>query len=109
MPPVPCRLVPGTDFYTTPLTNLTKSKIPFEWNHDRVKAFDQLKEALMNTPILRCADSSLPYEVQADASETGIGAVLEQKDENGTRPVAYMSRKLNAAEQNYTVRGAPGR
>jgi RNase H-like domain found in reverse transcriptase len=57
----------------------------------------------MNTPILRCADSSLPYEVQTDASETGIGAVLQQKDENGTRPVAYMSRKLNAAEQNYTV------
>jgi ribonuclease HI len=45
----------------------------------------------------------LPYEVQTDASETGIGAVLQQKDENGTRPLAYMSRKLNAAEQNYTV------
>jgi ribonuclease HI len=37
-----------------------------------------------------------------DASETGIGAVLQQKDENGTRPVAYISRKLSTA-QNYTV------
>ena len=72
----------------TPLTNLTKSKIPFEWNHEQEKAFTQLKEALMNTPILRCADSSLPYEVQTDASETGIGAVLQQNDENGTRPIA---------------------
>jgi RNase H-like domain found in reverse transcriptase len=57
----------------------------------------------MNTPILRCADSSLPDEVQTDASETGIGAVLQQKDDNGTRPVVYMSHKLNAAEQKYTV------
>jgi RNase H-like domain found in reverse transcriptase len=29
--------------------------------------------------------------------------VLQQKEENDTRPVAYMSRKLNAAEKNYTV------
>jgi RNase H-like domain found in reverse transcriptase len=38
-----------------------------------------------------------------DAYETVIGAVLQLTDENGTRPVAYMSRKRNAAEQNYTV------
>jgi hypothetical protein len=82
-----------------PLTNLTKSKIPFEWNREQEKEFTQLKKALMNTPILRCAGSSLPNEVQTDASETGIGAVLQQKDKNGTRPVAHMSRKLNAAEK----------
>jgi RNase H-like domain found in reverse transcriptase len=29
--------------------------------------------------------------------------VLQQKDNNGTCPVAYMFRKLNAAEQYYTV------
>jgi RNase H-like domain found in reverse transcriptase len=55
----------------------------------------------MSAPILRCADSSLPFQVQADASETGLGAIRQQKDENGIRPVAYMSRKLNAAEQIY--------
>jgi hypothetical protein len=68
-------------------------------------AFTQLKEALMNTPILRNADSTLrfKFEVQTDASETGVGAVLQQKSEDCTRPVAYMSRKLNAAEQNYSV------
>jgi hypothetical protein len=64
---------------TTPLTNLTKSKIQFEWKHEQETAFTQLKEALMNTPILRCADSYLPYEVQTDASETGIGAVLQKR------------------------------
>ena len=57
----------------------------------------------MNTPILRCADSSLPYEVQTDASETGIDAVLQQKDENGTRPVAYMSRKQSKTTQYTSV------
>jgi RNase H-like domain found in reverse transcriptase/Integrase zinc binding domain len=60
-------------------------------------------EASFKVKKFYSADSSLPYEVQTDAFETGIGAVLQQKYKNGTRPVAYMSRKLNAAEQNYTV------
>jgi hypothetical protein len=45
----------------------------------------------------------LPYDVQTDASETGIGTVLQKKDENDTRPVAYMSCKVNASEKTYTV------
>jgi GNAT superfamily N-acetyltransferase len=84
-----------------PLTDLTKRDTPYTWGEKQESAFTQLKEALMSAPILRCADSSLPFQVQADASETGLGAILQQKDENGIRPVAYMSRKLNAAEQNY--------
>jgi hypothetical protein len=86
-----------------PLTNLTKKDVAFEWTPTQEVAFTQLKEALMNTPILRNADSKLPFEVQTDASETGVSAVLQQKSEDGTRPEAYMSRKLNAAEQNYSV------
>jgi hypothetical protein len=41
----------------TPLTNLKKSKIPFEWNHEQETAFTQLKETIVNTFILR-ADNS---------------------------------------------------
>jgi RNase H-like domain found in reverse transcriptase len=45
---------------------------------------------------------SQPFEIQTDGSQTDTGAVLQQRDDNGlTRPVAYMSHKLNAAEQNY--------
>jgi RNase H-like domain found in reverse transcriptase len=84
-----------------PLTDLTRRDTPYTWGENQECAFTQLKEALMSAPILRCADSSLPFQVQADASETGLRAILQQKDENGIRPVAYMSRKLNSAEQNY--------
>jgi RNase H-like domain found in reverse transcriptase/Reverse transcriptase (RNA-dependent DNA polymerase) len=86
-----------------PLTNLTRKDVAFEWTPAQEAAFTQLKEALMNTPILRNSDSTLPFDVQTDASETGVGAVLQQKSKDGTRPVAYMSRKLHAAEKNYTV------
>ena len=53
-----------------------------------------------NTPILRRADSNLTYELTADTSHTGVGAVLTQTGEEGPRPVAYASRKLKPAEQN---------
>jgi transposase InsO family protein len=95
------RFVMNFSQIAAPLTDLTKSNVPYEWGKRQESAFTQLKESLMSAPILRCADSSIPFQVQADASETGLGAILQQKDKNGIRPVAYMSRKLNAAEQNY--------
>jgi RNase H-like domain found in reverse transcriptase len=42
------------------------------------------------------------FEIQRDGSQTGTGAVVQQRDDNGVyRPVAYKSHKLNAAEQNF--------
>lgn len=87
----------------TPLTELTKEKNDFVWNKAEQEAFDQLKKKLVSAPLLRCANPSLPYEVTTDASATGLGAVLMQEDENGKRPIAYASKKLNEAEQNYST------
>jgi RNase H-like domain found in reverse transcriptase len=56
---------------------------------------------LLKAPVLHCDNYSLPFDVQSDASGVGLGAVLQQNDDHGTRPVAYYSRKLNSAEQNY--------
>jgi RNase H-like domain found in reverse transcriptase len=39
--------------------------------------------------------------VTTDVSDVGFGAVLEQEYDDGLHPVAYASRKLNSAEQNY--------
>jgi RNase H-like domain found in reverse transcriptase/Integrase zinc binding domain len=51
--------------------------------------------------VLKIADTALDYVVTTDASDVGIGAVLEQEYNDGLHPVAYASRKLNSAEQNY--------
>ena len=58
---------------------------------------------LTQAPILRLPDFSRPFVVQANASESGVGAVLLQQFEDGLFPVRYASKKLLPREQNYSV------
>uniref|UniRef100_A0A383WFN5 Reverse transcriptase n=1 Tax=Tetradesmus obliquus TaxID=3088 RepID=A0A383WFN5_TETOB len=85
-----------------PLTNLTAGGAKWKWRGDvEAKAFEDLKNALVSAPVLVTPDSTLPYEVYTDASKFALGAVLLQNQGKGLQPVAYLSRKLNAAERNY--------
>ena len=81
----------------TPLTNLTKKNVPYNWTPQCQQAFDEIKHALIHPPVLALPDFSKPFEVVCDASVEGLGAVLLQDG----RPLAYESRKLSPAEYNY--------
>ncbi|KAJ7997424.1 hypothetical protein DPEC_G00228830 [Dallia pectoralis] len=89
-----------------PITSLLKggpSRI--RWSNEADRAFGTLKMLFTSAPVLAHPDPSLPFIVEVDASEVGIGAILSQR--SGTppkvRPCAFYSRKLSAAEQNYDV------
>lgn len=87
-----------------PLTNLTRKDTPWIWGEKEQKAFDQLKQALVSSPMLATPDNSKPYVVHTDASGYAVGATLSQRDEHGDlKPVAYMSKKMNSAQLNYAV------
>ncbi|KAJ8346946.1 hypothetical protein SKAU_G00283470 [Synaphobranchus kaupii] len=53
--------------------------------------------------VLAYPDAQRPFIVDTDASNTGVGAVLSQEDEDGERVVTYYSRALGKAERNYCV------
>ena len=63
------------------------------------QAFDKIKAFLAHQAYIRYPDHNLPFHVYTDASDEQLGAVIVQADQ----PVAYYSRKLNAAQRNYTV------
>ena len=78
-----------------------KKDVKFEWGDEQKRAFLELKEKLVNSPILQYPDFSKEFFVTTDASNNAIGAVLSQKKNNEDLPVAYASRTLNKAECNY--------
>ena len=66
------------------------------------EAFDCLKAACLQAPILSFPDLSKPFLLETDASGKGLGAVLSQKQSDGLyHPIAYASCIMNETEQRY--------
>ena len=97
--------VPNYSELALPLTDKTKKQEPDKivWTHECQKSFEALKEVLCSKPVVHMPDPKLPFTLRTDASNRGIGAVLLQDFGEGLRPLAYASRKLNSAEQNYAT------
>ncbi|KAL0182494.1 hypothetical protein M9458_021869, partial [Cirrhinus mrigala] len=75
------------------------------WTPEAAAAFQSLKSAFTQAPLLTHPDPDLPFVVEVDASTTGVGAVLSQHHGNPPllHPCAYFSRKLSPAERNYDI------
>ena len=93
------RFIKGYSQIAAALTDLLKKDRPWLWSDACQKAFDGLKHALTEEPVLKLPDCRQPFEVQTDASDFAIGGVLLQEG----HPIAFESRKLNDAERRYTV------
>ena len=69
-----------------------------------LKAFDTLKQACMNSPVLAFADYTKDFLLETDASKEGLGAVLSQKQEDGQfYLVAYGSQALTTCMKRITI------
>lgn len=89
---------------TSPLTDLEKKDVRFEWGHKQQKAFADLKAAITCAPVLTFHDPDKPNIVVADSSDFACGAVLMQQYDDGLHPVAFLSVKLVEAQARYDTR-----
>ena len=87
------------------ITNVLKSPhSKFNWTSEANESFIKLKYALTSAPLLINPDYNKPFVLQCNASQDEVGCVLIQLDQEGQeRPIAYMSKKLNSAQRNYSV------
>ena len=86
-----------------PLNALLRRGKKFVWSPECETAFQELKFALSNPPVLAHYDPEAQTEVSTDACTYGIGGVLSQIINGEKRVIAYCSRSLNKAEANYFV------
>ena len=86
-----------------PLYQLLKKDTPYLWTEQQQKAFDVLRKKLTEAPVVRYPDEDKPFFLYTDASDTGLGAVLSQKDGKEEYVIAYASRTLSPAERNYAI------
>ena len=91
-----------------PLYNLTsgdnkdKKSEHVDLSPEACKAFDHLKAACLQAPILYFPDFTKLFLLETDTSRRGLGAVLSQKQVDGQyHPIAYESRVMNETEQRY--------
>jgi hypothetical protein len=82
-----------------PLTDLLQKNTAFVWTSATQLAFDNLKQAMSQTPMLTLPDFNCPFVIETDACDSGIGAVLLQQG----HPVAYLSRALGVNNQELSI------
>ena len=89
----------GYSQHIAALTKLTRKNHAFIWDVECEKAFQWVKDALANAPVLAHPDFTKQFTVWTDASIDGVGGVLQQDK----RPIAYESARFSPAERNYTI------
>nr|XP_049466943.1 uncharacterized protein K02A2.6-like [Anopheles coluzzii] len=85
-----------------PLDQLLRKDTKWKWNSDCQTSFEKFKKVLQSDLLLTHYDPNLPIIVAADASSTGVGAVIFHKFSNGyLKAIQHASRTLTSAEQGY--------
>ncbi|UYV64363.1 hypothetical protein LAZ67_3000406, partial [Cordylochernes scorpioides] len=97
------KFIKGFSKIADPLTSLIKKNVPFAWTENQEKAFQTLKVALINPPILGHFDPNAITYIHTDASNIGLGATLVQKFGDKEKVISYLSRTLSKPEQNYST------
>ena len=97
------RFLPNLSTTLHPLNRLLQHSTSWHWTDACTAAFDKVKRQIGSDLVLTHFHPDLPLHVASDASPCGLGAVLSHSMPDGTeRPIAFASRTLNTAEQNYS-------
>ncbi|XP_058003706.1 uncharacterized protein LOC110663055 [Hevea brasiliensis] len=76
---------------------------PVVWNEQCQEAFEKIKQYLRNPPILSPPIPSIPLILYLSVENMALGVMLAQEVENLERAIYYISKKLLAYEENYSL------
>ena len=87
-----------------PMFRLLSKDTPWKWDVEEENSFNNLKQALKESPVLIQPDVTKEFLLECDASDFATGAVLNQiGPDKKMHPVAFLSKTLAPAERNYDI------
>ncbi|KAL4303471.1 hypothetical protein GQ457_10G029000 [Hibiscus cannabinus] len=90
------KFIKGFATIAAPISDLLRKGHSFEWTEAAQSAMNRLKTCLCSAPVLGLPNFDKDFQIETDASGTGIGAVLTQEG----KPLAYFSQKLSTRMQS---------
>ena len=98
------KILPKLSEQTDRLRKLLKKNEPWKWAEEQQKNFGKIKQMLTEGPCLAHYAKDNENIVTTDASSTGLGITLCQKQDDGnTKPIAFGCRYLNDTEKKYII------
>ena len=86
-----------------PIYNLQKKSKKFKWTEEAEKAFNDIKQLLINPPLLKAPTPDGLFHLESDTSQEGVGGTLLQKQGNEWVVIGYHSKRLPQTAKNFRV------
>ena len=89
----------------TPLTRLTRKDVKFLWGPEHQAAFERLKVAFTQAPVLTHFNPANPTVVETDASDYAIATIISQisPEDGDLHLIAFFSKGMKLAKLNYEI------
>ena len=98
------KFLPRLSERTERLRRLLKKDSTWNWGKQQDEDFNNIKKMSTKEPCLAHYEKDRENIVTTDASKTGLGLTLWQKQSDGEiKPIAFGSRFLNDSEKNYSI------
>ena len=104
MPHAVATLAPLYDVLTR--HNKLPKTAPLHWSEHENAAFNKSQQDLASAALLACPALDADVYLATDASDSAVGAVLQQRMPDGsTQPLGFFSRRLNEGQSKWSVFG----
>ena len=96
-------ILPRTTELLKPIHKLTKKDRPFIWGDEQQRAFDKIKNRLLNPPVLSKPDKRGRFLLYSDTSKHATGSAWYQVQNGKPKLIAYASKRMPKAARNYSI------
>ena len=84
-------------------SNKRSKSTPLTWTKQTTSAFQRSKKCLADAALLTYPVSGAPVSIATDASDSAVGAVLQQLVDGAWRPLGFFSRRLDKKQLAWSV------